>query len=60
MLRIAANMNFHVVDYVADDDEEVVVHGRHEPEVQLRQVAKQPDERERERFSLNFAFKEET
>ena len=36
MLRIAANMNFHVVDYAADDDEVIVVlHGRHEPEVQL-------------------------
>ena len=32
-------MNFHVVDYAADDDEVIVVvlvlHGRHEPEVQL-------------------------
>ena len=52
MLRIAANMNFHVVDYAADDDEEeVVVHGRHVPEVQLRQVAKSIRKRERERFS---------
>ena len=57
MLRIAANMNFHVVDYAADDDEVIVVvlvlHGRHEPEVQL-------PGRKRERFSFNFAFKEET
>ena len=54
MLRIAANMNFHVVDYAADDEEEVavvLVHGRHEPEVQLRQVAKSIRKRERERFS---------
>ena len=59
MLRIAANMNFHVVDYAADDEEEVVVvHGRHVPEVQLRQVAK--SSRKRERDFLNFAFKEET
>ena len=28
MLRIAANMNFHVVDYAADNDEVIaVVHG---------------------------------
>ena len=51
------NMNFHVVDYAADDDEVIVVvlvlHGRHEPEVQL-------PGRKRERFSFNFAFKEET
>ena len=60
MLRIAANMNFHVVDYAADDEEEVVVHGRHVPEVQLRQVAKSSRKRERERDFLNFAFKEET
>ena len=50
-------MNFHVVDYAADDDEVIVVvlvlHGRHEPEVQL-------PGRKRERFSFNFAFKEET
>ena len=55
MLRIAANMNFHVVDYAADDDDEVIVvlHGRHEPEVQLPGLKS-------ERFSFNFAFKEET
>ena len=32
----SSNMNFHVVDYAADDDEVIVVlHGRHKPEVQL-------------------------
>ena len=52
----SSNMNFHVVDYAADDDEVIVVlHGRHEPEVQLP-----GRKRERERFSFNFAFKEET
>ena len=55
MLRIAANMNFHVVDYAADDDEVIVVvlvlhHGRHEPEVQL-------SGRKRERFLLTLPLR---
>ena len=51
----SSNMNFHVVDYAADDDEVIVVlHGRHEPEVQL------PGRKREREISFNFAFKEET